>query len=96
MFPVSRKNALAHMWPAPDVIPQVCRAIEFCTDEIWDSCSTLQELADKLEHLLTEKGALKFDFVWQMERHFAEPFGPLPQATCVEYAGIPPMFVGEV
>src|SRR5687768_11438760 len=93
MFPVSRKNALAHMWPSPDVIPPICRAIERCPDELWDSCATLDELGNRIEPLLVEYGARRFDFIWQMERHFAEPFGPLPSATLPEYAGIPEMFL---
>jgi len=80
------------MWPAPDVIPELCRAIEECPDELWDSAVTLSDLADRFEPLLTANGTTRFDFVWQMERHFAEPFGPLPQATCAEFAGVPAMF----
>ena len=93
MFPVSRKNALAHMWPAPDVIPEICRAIEATPDDVWDSASSLPDLADRLSDVLAVHGARRDDLVWQMERHFSEPFGPLPPATVWTHAGIPPIFL---
>src|SRR4051794_3921569 len=93
MFPVSRKNALANMWPAADVIPEVCRAIEDAPDDLWDATESLPELADRMADLLATHGGRRDDFIWQMERHFSEPYGPLPPATVGTHSGIPAIFV---
>ena len=93
MFAVSRKNALAHMWCAPDVIPEICSAIEAITDETWDSAADLPSLKEAISKDLVAHGADPEDFIWQMERHFSEPFGPLPLATVTTHAGVPPVFM---
>lgn len=95
VFPVSRKNAVGYMWPSPDVIPEVCLAVEDCPDDVWNAATDLESLAESMLPYLERYDATPFDFTWQMERHFSEPFGPLPEPTLPAYAGVPPMFLKE-
>ena len=50
------------MWPAPDVIPQICRAIDEVSDEAWDAAADLDELTEIIRPVLEANGATRFDF----------------------------------
>jgi 1,2-phenylacetyl-CoA epoxidase catalytic subunit len=96
MFPIDKRTAQMVWYPAPDVIPQICFAVDDVPMKVWNSTTDLYELADKIEPYLEKYGARKWDFIWSMERHFSEPYGPLPKAKQTFMAGIPDMFLQEV
>jgi 1,2-phenylacetyl-CoA epoxidase catalytic subunit len=93
MFPIDKRIAQMVWYPAPDVIPQLCHALEHVAAERWNEHSDLYELADAIEPVLAHHGARKWDFVWSMERHFSEPYGPLPKARQSFMAGVPDRFL---
>jgi len=95
MFPIDKRFAQMAWYPAPDVIPQLCHALERIPDAQWNEHSDLYQLADAIEPVLKQFGARKWDFIWSMERHFSEPYGPLPKARQSFMAGIPDMFLAE-
>jgi len=93
MFPVDKRTAQNLWYSAPDVIPELCFAVDEVPVELWNSHRDLYALADAIEPHLKRHGARKWDFVWSMERHFSEPYGPLPKAQQNFMAGIPDMFL---
>jgi len=93
MFPIDKRVAALAWYPAPDVIPQLCHALEVVPEAQWNEPKDLYELADAIEPTLKKFGARKWDFLWSMERHFSEPYGPLPKARQQFMAGIPDMFL---
>ncbi|MGD9943373.1 MAG: Phenylacetic acid catabolic protein [Burkholderiaceae bacterium] len=93
MFAIDKRLAQMVWYPAPDVIPQLCYALEEVPAELWNEHTDLYELADAIEPYLSRHGARKWDFIWSMERHFSEPYGPLPKARQTFMAGIPDMFL---
>lgn len=93
MFPVDIRIVPQVWYPAPDVIPQLCYALEHIPEAQWNAHSDLYALADDIEPVLKRHGARKWDFIWSMERHFSEPYGPLPKAKQSFMAGIPDMFL---
>src|SRR5262245_29977843 len=93
MFPIDKRIAQQVWYPAPDVIPQLCYALEQIPDPQGNAHRGLYELADDIELTLKQHGARKWDFIWSMERHFSEPYGPLPKAKQSFMAGIPDMFL---
>ena len=95
MFPIDRRLVHVVMYPAPDVLPQVLFAIEDVPQELWDAHDDLYELADAIEPYLKRYGARTWDFLWSMERHFSEPYGPLPKARQTFMAGLPDMFLAN-
>lgn len=93
MFPIDR-HAVQNIWyPAPDVIPALCNALEDVSDDDWHACATLDELSALMAPHVTARGGRPEDFAWSMERHFSDPYGPLPKATHSFFAGIPDMFL---
>lgn len=94
MFPIDQRVVQNLWYPAPDVIPALCFALDDVPAETWRGAGDLAELATAVEPYLKRHGATKWDFIWSMERHFAEPYGPLPKATITFMAGIPDMFLG--
>ncbi|PNG46056.1 MULTISPECIES: hypothetical protein [unclassified Variovorax] len=95
MFPVDKRLAEMVWYPAPDVIPQLCYALEEVPTALWNSHTDLYELADDIEPFLKKHGSRKWDFLWSMERHFSEPYGPLPKAKQNFMAGIPDMSLAD-
>jgi 1,2-phenylacetyl-CoA epoxidase catalytic subunit len=93
MFPIDKRIAQQIWYPAPDVIPQLCFALEHVPQAQWNAHQDLYELADDIEPILKQHGARKWDFIWSMERHFSEPYGPLPKAKQLFMAGIPDQFL---
>lgn len=93
MFAIDKRLAQAVWYPAPDVIPQLCDALDAVPAELWNEHADLYELADAIEPFLVRHHARKWDFIWSMERHFSEPYGPLPKARISFMAGIPDMFL---
>ena len=95
MFPIDRR-AVQNIWyPAPDVIPALCAALDDVPADTWNGCESLEELADAMTPFLEPRGGRREDFIWSMERHFSEPYGPLPKATRTFFAGIPDMFLAN-
>jgi 1,2-phenylacetyl-CoA epoxidase catalytic subunit len=95
-FPIDKRLAEVLWFPAPDVVPELCAAISDTPMEVWNSTEDLYELADVIEPYLKKHGGRKWDFVWSMERHFSEPYGPLPKAKQTFMAGIPDEFLQDV
>ena len=93
MFPIDKRVAQMVWYPAADVIPQLCAALDEIPAELWNEHNDLYELADAIEPTLIRHGTRKWDFIWSMERHFSEPYGPLPKARQSFMAGIPDMFL---
>jgi 1,2-phenylacetyl-CoA epoxidase catalytic subunit len=93
MFPIDKRVAQMVWYPAPDVIPQLCHALDDVPAQLWNEHADLYELADAIEPHLKKHGARKWDFIWSMERHFSEPYGPLPKARQSFMAGVPDMFL---
>jgi 1,2-phenylacetyl-CoA epoxidase catalytic subunit len=96
VFPIDKRLVHVVMYPAPDVVPQVLFAIDDVPAEAWNEADSLEDLATVMAPYLAKHGARVWDFVWSMERHFSEPYGPLPKATQPFMAGIPDMFIGEI
>ena len=94
-FPVDKRLAEVLWFPAPDVIPELCATVSDVPQDVWHSTSDLYELADIIEPYLEKHGARKWDFIWSMERHFSEPYGPLPKAKQEIMAGIPDHFLQD-
>ncbi len=94
MFPVDKRSVQPFWLSAPDAIPALCFAVDDVPAELWRGASGLDELADAVAPYLQRHGARKWDFIWSMERHFSEPYGPLPKARQTFMAGIPDMFLG--
>ena len=92
MFPIDRRTVLSIWYAAPDVIPALCSAIEDVPAETWDGCESLEALSEAMAPYVEARGGRPDDFVWSMERHFSEPYGPLPKATRTIFAGVPDMF----
>jgi 1,2-phenylacetyl-CoA epoxidase catalytic subunit len=95
MFPIDKRVAQGTWYPAADVIPQLCFAVDEVPMSTWNSTEDLYELADLIEPTLARHGARKWDFIWSMERHFSEPYGPLSKARQTFMAGIPDMFLQD-
>ena len=95
MFPVDKRVAQNVWYPAADVVPAVCFAVDEVPIDTWNSTDDLYELADLIEPTLVSHGATKWDFLWSMERHFSAPYGPLPKARQTFMAGIPDMFLQD-
>ncbi len=93
MFPIDKRVAQMVWYPAADVIPQLIHALDEVPEALWNAQSDLHELADAIEPALKKHGARKWDFIWSMERHFSEPYGPLPKASIGFMAGIPDIFL---
>jgi len=96
MFPVDKRILPIVWYPAPDVIPQLIAAVGDVPLDVWNSTEDLYELADTIEPYITKHGGKKWDFIWSMERHFSEPYGPLPKARQQFMAGIPDHFLQDV
>lgn len=94
MFPIDKRLVHVVMYPAPDVVPELLFAIDDVPMALWNSHTDLYELAEDITPYLDKHGARVWDFIWSMERHFSEPYGPLPKARQTFMAGIPDMFVG--
>lgn len=94
-FPVDKRLVEVLWFPAPDVIPELCATVRDAPWEVWNSTEDLYELADALQPYLDKHRARKWDFIWSMERHFSEPYGPLPKARQTFMAGIPDEFLAE-
>ncbi len=92
-FPIDKRLVHVVMYPAPDVIPQLLFAVDDVPMALWNEHDDLYELADSIEPYLKRYGTSKWDFIWSMERHFSEPYGPLPKARQTFMAGIPDMFL---
>lgn len=92
-FPVDKRTAEVLWFPAPDVIPELCATVRDVPWDVWNSTTDLYALADAIEPYLEKHGARKWDFIWSMERHFSEPYGPLPKAKKTFMAGIPDHFL---
>ncbi len=95
MFPIDKRVVLNLWYPAADVVPPLCAALDDVPLELWNRHDDLYKLADAIEPTLVHHGARKWDFIWSMERHFSEPYGPLPKARQSFMAGIPDMFLPE-
>jgi len=95
-FPIDKRIAEVLWYPAPDVIPELCFTVRDVPMDLWNSTEDLYELADAIEPYLKKNGARKWDFIWSMERHFSEPYGPLPKAKQTFMAGIPDEFLQDV
>ena len=95
MFPIDKRVLPIVWYPAPDVIPELIAAVGDVPLDVWNSTSDLYELADTIEPYITKHGGRKWDFIWSMERHFSEPFGPLPKARQEFMAGIPDHFLQD-
>lgn len=94
-FPIDKRLVEALWFPAPDVIPELCSTVRDAPWDVWNSTEDLYELADALEPFLKARNALKWDFIWSMERHFSAPYGPLPKAKQTFMAGIPDDFLAQ-
>ena len=92
-FPIDKRIVQVVCYPAPDVVPEMLDAIDDVPVALWDEHDDLYELADAIEPYLEKRKARKWDFIWSMERHFSEPYGPLPKARQSFMAGIPDMFL---
>ena len=95
MFPVDKRTVQSLWLAAPDAIPSLCAAIDEVPIDLWRQAASLDELADSIAPYLASHGARKWDFLWSMERHFSEPYGPLPKARQTFMAGIPDMFLKD-
>jgi 1,2-phenylacetyl-CoA epoxidase catalytic subunit len=95
VFPIDKRLVHVVMYPAPDVVPEVLFAVEDIPRSLWDAQDDLYELAEVMAPYLARHGARKWDFLWSMERHFSEPYGPLPPARQTFMAGVPDMFLSE-
>ena len=96
MFPVDKRVVPVLLFPAPDVVPGVIAAVSDVPLNVWNSTDDLYELADIIEPHLAKHDTRKWDFIWSMERHFSEPYGPLPKARQQFMAGIPDQFLQDV
>jgi ring-1,2-phenylacetyl-CoA epoxidase subunit PaaA len=94
MFPVDKRSVLPLWFSAPDVVPELSSAVDDVPAALWRSASALDQLADAITPYLNRHEARKQDFIWMMERHFSEPYGPLRKARHTFMAGIPDMFLG--
>ncbi len=94
-FPVDKRLVEVLWMTAPDVIPALCKTISELPLAQWNETSDLYQLADLIEPQLKKNGAIKWDFIWSMERHFSEPYGPLPKAKQHFMAGIPDHFLQD-
>lgn len=92
-FPIDKRIAEVLWFPSPDVIPELCATVRDVPWDVWNSTTDLYELADAIEPYLEKNSARKWDFIWSMERHFSEPYGPLPKAKQSIMAGIPDHFL---
>lgn len=95
MFPIDKRILPIVWYPAPDVVPQLIAAVGDVPLDVWNSTDDLYELADVIEPYITNHGGRKWDFIWSMERHFSEPYGPLPKARQQFMAGIPDEFLQD-
>ncbi|MEZ5653191.1 MAG: Phenylacetic acid catabolic protein [Burkholderiaceae bacterium] len=95
MFPIDKRITQMVWYPAPDVIPALIDAVEAVPQAQWNEHQDLYELADAIAPVLEQHGARKWDLIWSMERHFSEPYGPLPKARQTFMAGIPDMFLQD-
>jgi 1,2-phenylacetyl-CoA epoxidase catalytic subunit len=93
MFPVDKRLAQNLWYAAPDVIPAMCLAVDDVAVETWNAHDDLESLAEAIAPDLARRGVAVWDFVWSMERHFSDPYGPLPKARETFMAGIPDMFL---
>jgi ring-1,2-phenylacetyl-CoA epoxidase subunit PaaA len=93
MFPVDKGVVQSLWYSAPDVIPELCFALDDIPSDLWNSHEDLDGLANAVEPYLRNHGARKWDFVWSMERHLSRPYGPLAKARTAFMAGIPDMFL---
>ena len=96
MFPIDKRILPIVWYPAPDVVPELIAAVTDVALDTWNTTADLYELADIIEPTLSKHGARKWDFIWSMERHFSEPYGPLPKAKQQFMAGIPDQFLQDV
>jgi len=94
MFPVDKRSVQPLWFSAPDVEPALCFAIDDVPVDLWQQAHDLDELANAIDPYLQRHNARKWDFIWTMERHFSEPYGPLRKARQTFMAGIPDMFLG--
>ncbi len=94
MFPVDKRSVQFLWLSAADAIPALCLALDDVPTEVWRDAPDLDGLADAITPYLQRHGARRWDFIWSMERHFSEPYGPLPKARQTFMAGIPDMFLG--
>lgn len=92
-FPIDKRLVNVVMYPAPDVIPQMLFAIDDVPMALWNEHDDLYELAAAIEPYLKQHGSTMWDFIWSMERHFSEPYGPLAKARQTFMAGIPDLFL---
>lgn len=92
-FPIDKRLVHVVLFPAPDVVPEVIAAIDDVPMALWNEHDDLYALADSIEPYLKKYNARKWDFIWSMERHFSEPYGPLAPAKQTFMAGIPDMFL---
>jgi 1,2-phenylacetyl-CoA epoxidase catalytic subunit len=95
MFPIDKRILPIVWYPAPDVVPELIAAVTDVALDTWNTTADLYELADIIEPTLSKHGARKWDFIWSMERHFSEPYGPLPKAKQQFMAGIPDQFLQD-
>ncbi len=95
MFPVDKRTAQNVWYPAADVVPEVCFAVDEVPIAQWNEATDIESLAESIAPTLARHGASPFDFLWSMERHFSEPYGPLAKATRTIMAGIPDMFLAD-
>src|SRR5438552_2061326 len=95
MFPIDKRSVQSVWLASADAIPSLCSAVDEVPIELWRQAGSLDELADVVKPYLDRHGARKWDFLWSMERHFSEPYGPLPKARQTFMAGIPDMFLGD-
>jgi len=95
MFPIDKRVLPIVWYPAPDVVPALIAAVADVPSDLWNAHDDLYELADAIEPYLTKRGGQKWDFIWSMERHFSEPYGPLPKAKQQFMAGIPDHFLQD-
>jgi len=93
VFPIDKRLVFPIVYPAPDAVPEVIFAVDDVPMAQWNEHDDLYELADSIQPYLDKHKARKWDFVWTMERHFSEPYGPLPKAQQTFMAGIPDMFL---
>ena len=93
MFPIDKRLVHVVLYPAPDCVPEITFAVDDVPMKLWNEHDDLYELAAAIEPYLAKYGARKWDFIWSMERHFSEPYGPLPKAQQTIMAGIPDMFL---
>jgi len=94
MFPVDKRAVQVLWYAAPDVVPSLCFAVDDVPMDLWQSAADLDDLAALIKPQLDKHHANPWDFIWSMERHFSEPYGPLAKAKQGFMAGIPDMFLG--